>query len=225
MSYNTGPKLITSGLVLYLDAANPKSYGGTGATMYDLSGNNNSGSLINTPTFTSSYCGGLVYNGTNNYTITSTLNLSGPYTIITVAKSAVSTWNDYGFLCSRRVNSGFVMHPQQSTNDVTCYFTDNTGASLYGGNLTPSNITINHMYCMSSNGSNNHVGYLDGIKVFTNTNSITTGASSGQVYISKDSGNARYGNVTIYLTMIYNRQLTDVEYYQIYNATKTRFGI
>jgi hypothetical protein len=35
-----GPNIITNGLVLALDAANNKSYPGSGATWYDLSGNN-----------------------------------------------------------------------------------------------------------------------------------------------------------------------------------------
>lgn len=40
MSYANGPKIVTDGLVLYLDAGNSKSYPGSGNTWYDLSGNN-----------------------------------------------------------------------------------------------------------------------------------------------------------------------------------------
>lgn len=42
-----GPKIITDGLVLYLDAANPKSYPGTGSNWYDLSDNDNNAQLVN----------------------------------------------------------------------------------------------------------------------------------------------------------------------------------
>ena len=45
MSYNNGAQITTRGLVCYLDAANPKSYGGSGTTWYDLSKNNNHGSI------------------------------------------------------------------------------------------------------------------------------------------------------------------------------------
>ena len=39
MSYNNGPKIVSEGLVLYLDAANSRSYSGSGTTWSDLSGN------------------------------------------------------------------------------------------------------------------------------------------------------------------------------------------
>ena len=43
----TGPDIVTDGLVLNLDAANHKSYPGTGTTWYDLSRNGNNASLVN----------------------------------------------------------------------------------------------------------------------------------------------------------------------------------
>jgi hypothetical protein len=45
IAYN--PRTITDGLVLCLDAANPKSYPGSGTTWTDLSGNGNNGTLVN----------------------------------------------------------------------------------------------------------------------------------------------------------------------------------
>ena len=48
---NFGPPVVTSGLVLYLDAANRKSYSGTGNTWYDVSGKNYHATLFNSPTY------------------------------------------------------------------------------------------------------------------------------------------------------------------------------
>jgi hypothetical protein len=45
--------LVTSGLVMQLDAGNSSSYPGTGTTWTDLSGYSNNGTLISSPTFTS----------------------------------------------------------------------------------------------------------------------------------------------------------------------------
>jgi hypothetical protein len=42
MSITSGPKIVEDGLVVYLDAANEKSYPGTGTTWFDLMGNYNS---------------------------------------------------------------------------------------------------------------------------------------------------------------------------------------
>ena len=49
MGIARGPKIVTSGLVLALDAADKNSYKGTGTTWRDLSGNNNTGTLTNGP--------------------------------------------------------------------------------------------------------------------------------------------------------------------------------
>lgn len=51
MSAYTGPSTITSGLILCLDAANPKSYPGSGTNFFDLSGRGNHHTLIGSPTY------------------------------------------------------------------------------------------------------------------------------------------------------------------------------
>jgi hypothetical protein len=48
-------KTVTDGLVLALDAANPKSYSGSGNTWNDLSGNGNTGTLVNGVSYNSGY--------------------------------------------------------------------------------------------------------------------------------------------------------------------------
>ncbi len=53
MAYNNGPKISTTGLVLCLDPGNPKSYPGTGTTVYDLSGNQNNFTLQNASAYVS----------------------------------------------------------------------------------------------------------------------------------------------------------------------------
>jgi hypothetical protein len=72
MGFYRGPQIVTSGLVMYLDAGNTKSYPGTGTVWYDRAGNLNggvvnNGALINSPTFDSGNKGSLVFNGTNSY--------------------------------------------------------------------------------------------------------------------------------------------------------------
>ena len=53
--------IITSGLILNLDAGNVASYPGSGTTWTDLSGNGNNGTLINGPTFNSSNGGSILF--------------------------------------------------------------------------------------------------------------------------------------------------------------------
>lgn len=47
------PKIVTEGLILYLDAANVRSYPGSGTNFFDLSGRGNSHTIVNSPTFSS----------------------------------------------------------------------------------------------------------------------------------------------------------------------------
>jgi len=61
------PSIVTSGLVLALDAANVRSYPGSGTSWFDLSGNGNTGTLTNGPTFNSSNLGGISFDGGNDY--------------------------------------------------------------------------------------------------------------------------------------------------------------
>lgn len=65
IAYN--PKIVMDGLVLCLDAANPKSYPGSGTTWYDLSGRNQNFTLYNSPVFNGLYGGELRFSGLNDY--------------------------------------------------------------------------------------------------------------------------------------------------------------
>jgi len=67
MGIARGPKIVTSGLVLALDAADKLSYRGSGTTWRDLSGNSNKGTLTNGPTFSEGNMGSISFDGTNDY--------------------------------------------------------------------------------------------------------------------------------------------------------------
>lgn len=55
------------GLILYVDAANTKSYPGTGTSWADLSGNGFTAVLQNSPVYSSNNSGYLSFNGTSQY--------------------------------------------------------------------------------------------------------------------------------------------------------------
>lgn len=74
MATQYSPKMVTDGLVLYLDAGNRKSYVSSGTTWRDLTTNGNNGTLTNGPTFNSSNGGYIVTDGTNDYVEVATRN-------------------------------------------------------------------------------------------------------------------------------------------------------
>ena len=67
MGTGYNPRIVTDGLVLCLDAANARSYPGTGSVWYDISGNGNHFNLYNAPTFDSDNGGSISFNGTDEY--------------------------------------------------------------------------------------------------------------------------------------------------------------
>jgi hypothetical protein len=63
MGTQGGPGIVTDGLVLSLDAANKKSYPGSGTAWTDLSGAGKSGTLTNGPVFSSDNVGIIDFDG------------------------------------------------------------------------------------------------------------------------------------------------------------------
>ena len=61
------PRIVTSGLVLCLDAGNTKSYPGSGTTWTDLSGNAYNATLTNGVSYSSDNKGTLTFDGTDDY--------------------------------------------------------------------------------------------------------------------------------------------------------------
>jgi hypothetical protein len=67
VSRGMGPRIIRDELVAYYDATNPKSYSGSGNTVYDLSGNGRNGTLTNGVAYSSNNRGYFVFDGSNDY--------------------------------------------------------------------------------------------------------------------------------------------------------------
>ena len=73
MAFIHSPQIVTSGLVLSLDAGNTKSYPGTGTTWFDKSGNTYNGTLTNGPTFNTANLGSIVFDGVDDYVTCGTI--------------------------------------------------------------------------------------------------------------------------------------------------------
>jgi len=127
MAIHRGPKIITNGLILCLDAASTKSYPGSGTTWFDRSGNGNNGVLTNGPTFSSTNGGSIVFDGTNDY-----VQVAGSVTISTGTFIAWVKRNGNqgpfdGILYSRSTNvTGMNL---QSSNQLA--YTWNAAANTY----------------------------------------------------------------------------------------------
>jgi len=67
MSVIGGPKVVDNGLVLYYDAANFKSYPGSGISVTDISANNNTGILTTGASYSPDNGGVFTFDGSASY--------------------------------------------------------------------------------------------------------------------------------------------------------------
>lgn len=225
ITYNTS--IVRSGLVLHVDAANIKSYPGSGTTWSDISGNSNNVSLVNGPTYSTANKGGFVFDGTNQY---AEYSLANPYaeTVIVWAKSGTTNWNKDGWISSSRRANGHIIHPNIGTKTVNFFaLTSGSAATAIGGG-TLSDITIPRMYAYTTNGSNSHRCYFDGTQISNSTTPIsrTLTPTIQSTWVGADIlGLSRFGNGTIYCTLRYDRVLSAAEIRQNFEALRGRYGV
>jgi hypothetical protein len=238
-----GSNVVKSGLVLSLDAANARSYVSGSTTWRDLSGNNNSGSLTNGPTFSTANGGSIVFDGTDDYVITAlnvtpTLNITSQITLETwlLSTSLANSSHGDGIMSkglSSDFNSGvyetlFV----QGSGVNTPFFRIRIGASTPTYNPTNIPINLNQIYHVVStyNGSIMRI-YINGVESGTglstsgNIETNTEQLAIGVRYIHRGGGTDSFFSGNIYSNKIYNRALSADEILQNFNATKGRFNL
>ncbi len=234
MSLSRGPKIVSNGLVLYLDAANNKSYPGSGTSWNDLSGNGRNLTLTNGPTFNASNIGTLVFDGTNDYAIlnpvttfsiycismwikpTTIINSASASKVLIQFKSSTAKYISFGDTTGRVTNE-YITIVQEPGDRRTAV---NDGGSLSAGvwynivfNYESSkyNIYINNTLKSTTIGSS-----LGNVPLITDPNFI---------YLNSYEGTSGYLDSSLSTCMIYNRTLTADEIQQNFNASRARFGV
>lgn len=218
MGVNYSPKIVSNGLVLHLDAANAKSYPGSGATWTDLSGNANNGTLVNGPTFSADNKGLIVFDGTNDRVECPAFNVN--YVTLTVWVYKTSSNTNQG-ICRKQNN--WALSQYNGTLQIapgTNWAFSNTGY------IIPLNTWINIAYVYSGTGvSGSQIVYVNGSSIFSNASGVGSLPSNvNPVRIGFDDNNWWWGG-KIAQTMIYNRALSAVEIAQNFNAQRGRYGI
>ena len=235
MSFHYSPKIVTDGLVLYLDAANTKSYVSGSTIWNDISRGGNNGTLTNGPTFNSGNGGTIVFDGLddyiNNVGSVSTLPFihnTGIFTISTWIKPLILNRTHYfmgntptsvekGFYHGFNSSNGLIFDIMRGNNSAVLNFT----VASFISTTDWVNIT------MVGNGST-VTAYKNGTSFQTSTgmSNFPTGDSTRVLNIGRItnySSETFQGNISV--SQIYNRTLSAQEVLQNYNATKTRFGL
>jgi hypothetical protein len=217
--------LVTSGLVLALDAGRTLSYPGSGTTWTDLSGNGNTGTLVNGVGYNSSNLGSLSFDGVNDYTLTSSINHNigtGNFTYSawvypTSLKGAGATLSAFMGNGEYAPTFGFDLNGYPS--ELGFYW---SGWKGFGTTLS-----LNQWYyvVMTRVGAL-CTGYLNAIACPVTYNDGQS-MNNSQYVIGRSGVNYASdifkGNIA--QVQIYNRALTAQEVQQNYRATKSRYGL
>lgn len=252
VAYN--PRIVTDGLVLALDAGNPKSYPDTGTTWKDVSGNGRDASLLNGPSFvynTIDKYYSFAFDGTNDYVQNnnagSTVSAWTPGGVKGESNQTIEMWvktsDTAGYLYSKPWNGSGRYNVLISNNGFSLLVGTGVASGPDTGNsIGFTSIADGEWHQLVFWMNETHMGYsFDGGK--------TTGQKlhglSGNNYIS-DIGDANlpqtlmtlypYGGSWVGSTSFsmqanlasfrfYSKVLVEPEIQKNFQATRSRFGI
>jgi hypothetical protein len=221
MAVGYNPSIVSDGLVMYLDAANLRSYSGTGNTWYDISRLGYALVARNSPTFVSSSAGSyFTLNGSNQDFYLASFGPAFTEITFNMWVWRNGTQNVYtGLAMSRGNASGFTYQ----SGGLGYHWLNNAGTYTYSSGVDTTNQTWSLATLVIT--ATDAKWYLNG--VFQNTRTASHSSSTfSNLYIGSDSGTAnRYYNGRISMVQLYNRALSQQEILQNFNATRFRYGI
>jgi hypothetical protein len=211
------PRVVTNGLVYYLDAANTRCYSGSGLTANALIGGIG-GTLVNGTGYSSANSGSFFFDGTND---------SLEFSSYTPDANTVNIWVNLKslqngpiiFVGDDTYNSGLWSWSFFAFSSLF-YFRAST-TSQYFTEVPQFNTWINYTL-IRNDGSNVSIAYKNGV-FFGSLPDSTTLNPYSNMRIGRSAGN--FANFNLGQVQIYNRALTAQEVLQNYNATKMRYGL
>lgn len=219
--------IVTNGLVMHLDAGNAASYPGSGTAWTDLSGNGNTVTAINSPTWNS---GGWFATGATGYFNRATgINIpqgNDPYTLQAWVRK--STWATSGGVMSigefgSNNQSNALRTLPGTLGHLTHYWWAN---DLDAANNTGS-ISLNTWFMISASfdGTTRKIT-INTIDVASDTPGSSHNVISSNINVAATSLSlSEYLQGDIAIARIYNRALSASEITQNLNANRSRFGI
>ena len=236
MALRHSPKIITDGLLRCLDAGNSRSYSGSGAWK-DLSGNNQNGSRKG-PTYNSDDPKNFSFTTNDYFTGNTFYNSRDSGSVEVWFQHTQSSHSQVGMLYFEGNSNGFggekEMHLHVGTDGgVVIFFeggSNDLNVSMSGtvaentwtcATATFTGLTSGKSAKLYINGSLNNSGSATGSYSGSNT------ASSSFIGRTKTTVSSVYRALSgkIAIVRCYDKQLSDAEVAQNYNALKGRFGL
>lgn len=210
------PKIVTSGLILALDAVDKNSYPGSGTTWYNA---------VSTPNATlpssSTYSNGAMVH-TNNSTSIGALSAAGNYDNTMEIWFYVPTGGSYTGCCETIFGTYWfrTFLIGQSLFTMIGFW----NGSTYEYQHPAYTISYDSWHCaVGMRRDNRYIIWIDGVEMY-NT-SYGTGYSLYDAVGTWTISDPDHSNIKVASARVYNRGLTDRELLQNYNNSKSRFGL
>jgi hypothetical protein len=215
-----------------LDASESSSYGGSGTTWSDISGNTQHFTLVNSPTYDAS--GFFSFNGTSQYASIPHNNTLKPSAAITIEQWLNATnWaagTSTAYKCSLSCTQGGGYSHNIWSNTFYSYIYAASAYRILSSSV--SGFTGWHHFATTFDGRYARL-YVDG----QNVNNIDLSASgytmtyaSNSIFIGAEAAASTvpegfYWDGKIGTTLLYNRALSTAEVLQNYLNTKAKYGL
>ena len=231
MALAHSPRIVRDSLAFYLDAANTKSYPGSGTTWTDISGKGHDGTLTNGPTFSSDNLGSIVFDGSNDH-------IGSIGTATNLGISNISSHFCFSVWFKTTGTSEYYMFDNWDggVQDIS-FRLDNRQLEVYmnSGNTYAFanrfgnfNLGAWNQAVYSWNGTTKTITcYINAKNVGSASESSMSGdfESDSSFMIGKRPAGGNQFPGSIACAMLYNKSLTEAEVKQNYNALKGRFGL
>jgi len=240
MAINAGPKIVEDGLTFCIDAANKRSYSGSGSTVTDM-GKNRTPFTLSSTSFNADRPQSFLLDGTDDHIVSTD-----------AAFLKWQNWNQLSFTVvfkhlSAQGNSGgrvyiFDGRTSGGANGALALFVDNvstqreltlfyntTSTNYEEPTITTYDFNEWYIYTFTfdkTSSTNNIRHYLNGVNVFNRsvTANSTTENSGSSVWIGRYSGgNYRFHGHIPYMSAHINTILTPEQAKQNYEALRWRF--
>jgi hypothetical protein len=222
----TGAPIVDSNLILWVDAAQPASYPGSGTSFFDLSGGSRNFTLGANVAFTQSQGGAMAIStsGVIN-SATSNMTIAGVHTVSVWVQPSIEDTAIRRYLTINTATDAIVIRNDGAVgagNGQLHYYIDIGGSS--------QSIRVNNQVVAGQTA--NFVGTWNGtiMRLYKNGTQIGTFSVSGTLATSVNT-NYRIASVTegmvgdFYQAMVYNRALSAQEVLDNFNAIRGRYGV
>lgn len=236
MGISAGPSGVSDGLVFQLDAANLRSYSGSGNTANGLI-SGIGGTLVNGTGFSSTNNGSFFFDGTNDYIEVSNSNLltfgTNPFTIDfwlystyvhsggALYRTILSSYDNYNGIYQTYFFLG-LFNNGSTLNNFVSFLNSQSGNLMLplGANINVNewtNVTFTRL-------DNNLVCFKNGVSVSTavSTNNFS-GTRNARIGGGVEQVNTFQGSISS--MKIYNRPLSATEIQQNFNAMRERYNL